>query len=72
MKKAYDNFEEVDKDLKILNLRRQIDREQVKGNISSIKEGLQPPEILSILGSGMLKKLVISTLFGYVLRRIRK
>lgn len=72
MRKTYDSFEEVDKDLTILNLRRQIAHEQVKGNIYSIKEGLQPPEILSILGSGMLKKLIISSLFGYVLRRIRK
>ncbi len=72
MRKTYDSFEEVDKDLKILDLRRQIAQEQVKGNVSSIKEGLQPPEILSILGSGMLKKLIISSLLGYVLRRFRK
>ncbi|MGB5188435.1 DUF6327 family protein [Robiginitalea sp.] len=72
MKKTYASFEEVDKDLKILNLRRQIANEQVKGNVSSIKEALQPPEILSVLGSGMFKKLIISSLFGYVLRRIRK
>ncbi|MGB5402356.1 DUF6327 family protein [Robiginitalea sp.] len=72
MRKTYDSFEEVDKDLKILDLRRQIAQEQVKGNVSNIKEGLQPPEILSILGSGMLKKLIISSLLGYVLRRFRK
>ena len=72
MRKTYDSFEEVDKELKILDLRRQIAQEQVKGNVSSIKEGLQPPEILSILGSGMLKKLIISSLLGYVLRRFRK
>ena len=72
MRKTYDSFEEVDKDLKILDLRRQIAQEQVKGNVSSIKEGIQPPEILSILGSGMLKKLIISSLLGYVLRRFRK
>ncbi|MGA9239434.1 DUF6327 family protein [Robiginitalea sp.] len=72
MRKTYLNFDEVDKDLKILDLRRQIAQEQVKGNISSIKEELQPPEILSILGSGMLKKFVISTLIGFVLRRFRR
>jgi len=72
MRKTYDSFEEVNKDLKILDLRRQIAREQVKGNISSIKEILQPPEILSVLGSGMLKKFLISTLIGFLLRRFRR
>ena len=72
MRKTYASFEEVNKDLQILDLRRQIAREQVKGNISSIKEGLQPPEILSVLGSGMLKKFLISTLIGFVLRRFRR
>jgi len=72
MKKTYATFEEVNRDLKILDLRRQIAREQVKGTISSIKEGLQPPEILSFLGSGMLKKFIISTLIGIVLRRFRR
>lgn len=72
MKKTYVSFEEVDRDLKILDLRRQIAQEQVKGNVASIKEGLQPPEILSILGSGMIKKLIISSLLGYLVRRFRK
>jgi hypothetical protein len=72
MKKTYASFEEVNKDLQILDLRRQIAREQVKGNISSIKEGFQPPEILSVLGSGMFKKFLISTLIGFVLRRFRR
>lgn len=72
MRKTYASFEEVNKDLQILDLRRQIAREQVKGNISSIKEELQPPEILSVLGSGMLKKFLISTLIGFVLRRFRR
>jgi hypothetical protein len=72
MRKTYASFEEVNKDLQILDLRRQIAREHVKGNISSIKEGLQPPEILSVLSSGMLKKFLISTLIGFVLRRFRR
>jgi hypothetical protein len=70
--KTYTSFEEIDKDLKILDLRRQIAREQVKGNVSSIKEQLRPPEILSFLGSGFLKKLIVSSLFSYVLRRLRR
>lgn len=72
MKKTYDSFEEVNKDLKILDLRRRIAMEQVKGNVASIKEALQPPEILSVLSSGVLKKFIISTLIGFVLRRFRK
>ncbi len=72
MKKTYDSFEEVNKDLKILDLRRRIAMEQVKGDVASIKEALQPPEILSVLSSGVLKKFIISTLIGFVLRRFRK
>ena len=72
MKKTYESFEEVNKDLKILDLRRQIALEQVKGDVASIKEALQPPEILSVLSSGVLKKFIISTLIGFVLRRFRK
>jgi hypothetical protein len=70
--KTYTSFEEVDKDLKILDLRRQIAKEQVKGNLSRIKQQLQPPEILSFLGSGVLKKLIISSVFGYIVRRLRR
>jgi hypothetical protein len=72
MKKTYDSFEEVNKDLKILDLRRRIAMEQAKGDVASIKEALQPPEILSVLSSGVLKKFIISTFVGFVLRRFRK
>lgn len=72
MAKTYASFKEVDKDLKILDLRRQIAKEQVKGGISNIKEQFEPPQIVSFLGSGMLKKLIISSVFGYVLRRLRR
>jgi hypothetical protein len=68
----YHSFEEVDKDIKILNLRRQIAMEQIKGDVEEVKDHFRPPEILSILNSGMLKKFLFSWLFGYLLRRLRK
>lgn len=72
MGQRYSSFEEVDKDIRILDLRRQIAKERVKGDLTSIKEQFQPPEIVSFLGSGVLKKLLFSWLFGYILRRLRK
>lgn len=72
MGRRYSSFEEVDRDIKIMGLRREIAKEQVKGDLASIKEQFQPPEILSFLGSGTLKKVLISWLFGYLLRRLRR
>ena len=66
------SFEEVDKDIKILDLRRQIAKERVKGDFASIKEQFQPPEVLTLLTSGVLKKFLFTWLFGFILRRLRR
>jgi hypothetical protein len=72
MSRRYNSFDEVEKDIKILDLRRQIAMEQVKGDFVSIKEHFQPPEILSYFGSGVFKKVLFSWLLGFVLRRLRR
>ena len=70
--KIYTSFEEVDKDLKVLNLRRKIAQEEIKGDLLDIKSHFEPPEILSFLRDGILKKLLLSWLVGFILRKIRR
>ena len=72
MGRRYNSFEEVEKDIKILDLRRQIASERIKGDVNSIKEQFQPPEIFSFLNSGFLKKFLISWLFGFLLKRLKR
>ncbi len=70
--KIYTSFEEVDKDLKVLNLRRKIAQEEIKGDLLDIKSHFEPPEILSFLRDGILKKLLLSWLVGFILRKFRR
>lgn len=70
--RIYTSFEEVDRDLKVLNLRRQIAREEIKGDLIDIKQRFEPPEVLSFLRDGVLKKLLFSWLVGFIIRKIRK
>lgn len=55
----YSSFEEIDKDLKILKLQTEIDKEEIKLSLDQVKEGFSP---LSILGStigAVLQKAVV-------------
>lgn len=70
--RIYTSFEEVDRDLKVLQLRRQIAQEEIKGDLADIKKHFEPPEILTFLRDGILKKLLLSWLIGFILRKIRK
>lgn len=70
--RVYTSFEEVDKDLRILQLKREIAREQVKGEVVGVKRFFEPPELFSFLGEGIVKKMLLSWLVAFVLRRFRK
>lgn len=70
--RIYTSFEEVDKDLKLLSLRRQIAQEEIKGDLLDIKSHFEPPEVLSFLRDGVLKKLLFSWLIGFIIRKFRK
>ena len=70
--KVYTSFEEVDKDLRVLKLRRQIAQEEIKGDLIDIKQRFEPPEVLSFLRDGVFKKLFFSWLVGFIIRKIRK
>lgn len=71
--RVYSNFDQIEKDLKILKLRKQIGEEEFKLSVNRVKggvnSGLSPlSTISSILGSLLQKAIVaklLSTLFGY-------
>jgi len=66
--KEYSSFEEIDRDLKILKLQNQIDKEEIRLSIEHTKESLSPISLFGgIIGSVMQKAFVlkaVSKIFG--------
>ena len=58
--KEYRSFEEVDRDLKILKLQNEIDKEELKLNIKRVKKEISPKVLLGNL-SDLLKKKALET-----------
>lgn len=54
--KEYSSFEEIDRDLKILQLQKQIDQEEVKLASSRTKEALKPMNLLDSAACAVKKK----------------
>jgi len=70
--REYSSFEEVDKDLRILQLRREIAQEEIKGNLGDLKQRFEPASFFTAFGEGVLKRLVISWVLGFLLRKFRR
>ncbi len=68
MKKQYNSFEEIDAQLKILELRRQIGKEYVKLECNSIKNLMIPKNLFRSL-ENTFQGIVISLLLGKILKR---
>lgn len=68
--KKYSSFEEIERDMKILQLQREIDEEKLKLAFQSTKEELNP---INILGgfSGIAKKLALSLVTNKILKRFK-
>ena len=66
--RVYSSFEEIDKDLQILKLQTEIDKEEIKLSLDQAKESLSPVSLLgSTIGSIIQKALVlkaVSKIFG--------
>ncbi|MFD1094516.1 DUF6327 family protein [Salegentibacter chungangensis] len=66
--KQYSSFEEIDRDLKILKLQTQIDKEEIKLTFEQTKDSLSPVSMIgSIFGSVLQKALVlkaVAKIFG--------
>ena len=66
--KQYTSFEEIDRDLKILKLQAQIDKEEIKLTIEEVKDALSPLRIVgNAVGAIMQKAIVlkaVAKMFG--------
>ncbi len=60
-KKQYTSFAEINQDLRILRLQREIDKEQLKLMVKETKSQLYPTNLLGGMG-GIVQKLLISLL----------
>lgn len=64
--KQYSSFEEIDKDLKILKLQSQIDKEEIKLTLEEVKGGLSPLSILGSTASAILQKALVLKAVGKI------
>ena len=56
--KQYTSFEEIDRDLKILKLQAQIDKEEIKLTIEEVKDSLSPLRIVGNTVGAIMQKAI--------------
>ena len=66
--KRYNTFNEIDNDLKILSLQREIDKENLKLTFQNTKNNFYPTNILGGF-SGIVKKIALSLVAKKLLKR---
>lgn len=69
IRKQYSSFEDIEQDLKILKLQRQIDEEKLKLSFENTKKELYPVNILGGMAP-LLQKIAISLVAKKVLQKI--
>ncbi|WP_121666094.1 DUF6327 family protein [Mesonia aquimarina] len=57
--KAYNSFDEINHDLKILKLQTRINKEKIKRDVHYIKEDLSPISLVANVASSIAKKAFI-------------
>ena len=66
--RKYSSFEEIEKDLKILKLQTEIDKEEVKLSLDQTKGGVSPTSLISDAFGSLLQKAIVlkaaSKIFG--------
>ncbi len=66
--KEYSSFEEIDRDLKILKLQNQINKEEIRLSLEHTKENLSPLSLIGGLFGSILPKAfalkAVSKIFG--------
>jgi hypothetical protein len=67
--RQYTSFEDIDRDLKVLKLQRQIEEEKVKLAIQNTKKELYPTNILGGLAP-LLQKIAISLIAKKLLKKL--
>lgn len=66
--KQYASFSEIDKQLKILGLQREINLERFKLNLNRFKYGLYPTELLGGF-KGVVQKILLSLVVKKLLKK---
>lgn len=69
--RVYRTFEEIDQDLKILHLKTKIEREELKLNISAIKEDFSMVSMATNFIGTIAKKAVMLKAFGSMVGMFR-
>ncbi|PQJ31488.1 hypothetical protein BST92_05915 [Nonlabens arenilitoris] len=57
--RVYNSFDEIDRDLRYLQLQKQVDQETMKLNLNEVKESLSAVAVLTSIVSSIAKKAVI-------------
>ncbi|MDV7139552.1 DUF6327 family protein [Maribacter sp. TH_r10] len=65
--KEYRSFTEIDRQLKILNLQREIDLEHFKLSLNRFRTDLYPTQLL-----GGFKGIIQKTVITFILQKLRK
>tara|TARA_R110002020_G_scaffold288220_3_gene503696 strand:- start:570 stop:797 length:228 start_codon:yes stop_codon:yes gene_type:complete len=63
--KVYTSFDEINRDLKILKLQQQIDQEEVKFKLNTIKSSLSPVGLVANIAGAIAEK-------AFVLKMVNK
>jgi hypothetical protein len=66
--KQYASFEEINQDLRILKLQREVDKEYLKLNIQHVKNSLYPTNLLGGVG-GITKKLLLTLMVKKIVEK---
>ncbi|MEZ2415571.1 DUF6327 family protein [Muriicola sp. E247] len=65
MNKRYSSFEEIDQQLKILELQRKLDWEHIKLNTQAVKQTLSPTNF-----SKKIENVFLQAILGFALKKI--
>jgi hypothetical protein len=68
MNRPYTSFEEINHDLRILKLQREIDKEELKLNLQQTKNSLYPTNLLGGFG-GVAQKILLTLLAKKLAKR---
>lgn len=72
----YNNFEEIERDLKLLNLQKEIDKERIFLSYNQTKESLAPKAVLKRAVGSVFKSALIykgaSKVLGFVASKLHK
>lgn len=67
--KVYSSFEEIDKDLAILKLKKEIDEEQLKLSANELKASVAPVKLVTNFAGSIAKNAVILKAVSKIFKR---